>query len=371
MEIGYIYIREHESYEKYNACKVGKTLNIPERDSLYTTGEIKRGIFTLVLEVKKEELDNIEKELQIVFNDINIYNDGGIEFFSIDIKDKIIPYLQEKHIYHKVLTLEEINSLERKYREKKIKQNNNKINEIIKNDSKYLLYLEAIKNNGDALKYVPEEFKSYELCLEAVKNISNCLLLSIIKDNKNYNFDVFIKYRKVKELINYFPTDIINNNFKEEFLESCKQIYKNNSEYFEYIPNEWKTIELSMSYILKSGDPKIYQVPIKLRNNQMYYNYIKKRHSDIFKTLPSEIKTTEFHIEGIKLGVICLSNVSKKHLNYEICLEAVKNNGNYLKDIPEQFKTYELCLEAVKNNGNYLKYVPEEHKIYELCLEAV
>ena len=65
MEIGYIYIREHESYEKYNACKIGKTLNIPERDSLYTTGEIKRGIFTLVLEVKKEELDNIEKELQI------------------------------------------------------------------------------------------------------------------------------------------------------------------------------------------------------------------------------------------------------------------------------------------------------------------
>ena len=55
MEIGYIYIREHESYEKYNACKVGKTLNIPERDSLYITGEIKRGIFTLVLEVKMEE----------------------------------------------------------------------------------------------------------------------------------------------------------------------------------------------------------------------------------------------------------------------------------------------------------------------------
>lgn len=151
MEIGYIYIREHESYEKYNACKVGKTLNIPERDSLYTTGEMKRGIFTLVIEVKKEELDNIEKELQIEFNDINIYNDGGIEFFSIDIKDKIIPYLQEKHIYHKVLTLEEINSLERKYREKKIKQNNNKINEIIKNDSKYLLYLEAVKNDGMAL----------------------------------------------------------------------------------------------------------------------------------------------------------------------------------------------------------------------------
>ena len=69
MNSGYIYIREHESYEKYNACKVGKTLNIPERDSLYTTGEIKRGVFTIVLEVKKEELDIIEKELQIKFKE--------------------------------------------------------------------------------------------------------------------------------------------------------------------------------------------------------------------------------------------------------------------------------------------------------------
>ena len=164
MEIGYIYIREHESYEKYNACKVGKTLNIPERESLYTTGEIKRGIFTLVIEVKKEELDNIEKELQIVFNDINIYNDGGIEFFSIDIKDKIIPYLQEKKYYYRQLDDSDILQLKRKYREK-----------IKKENPIYQIYLEAVKNNGNALECIPEQFKTYELCLEAVKNNGNAL----------------------------------------------------------------------------------------------------------------------------------------------------------------------------------------------------
>ena len=115
MNSGYIYIREHESYEKYNACKVGKTLNILERDSLYTTGEIKRGVFTIVLEVKKEELDIIEKELQIKFKDINIYNNGGREFFKIDIKDKIIHYLQEKNYYYKQLDYEDILQLKRKY----------------------------------------------------------------------------------------------------------------------------------------------------------------------------------------------------------------------------------------------------------------
>ena len=48
---GYIYVRFHESYEKYNACKLGKTQNIPDRDTQYATGEIKRGYFEAVFEV--------------------------------------------------------------------------------------------------------------------------------------------------------------------------------------------------------------------------------------------------------------------------------------------------------------------------------
>jgi hypothetical protein len=38
---GYIYVRNHPSYE--DACKMGKSNNIPERDTQYATGEIKRG----------------------------------------------------------------------------------------------------------------------------------------------------------------------------------------------------------------------------------------------------------------------------------------------------------------------------------------
>lgn len=40
---GYIYIRTHPSYDIENACKVGKTKNIPERENTYATGEIRRG----------------------------------------------------------------------------------------------------------------------------------------------------------------------------------------------------------------------------------------------------------------------------------------------------------------------------------------
>ena len=48
---GYIYVRNHPSYDLLNACKLGKTQNIPERDITYATGEIVRGNFDIIFEV--------------------------------------------------------------------------------------------------------------------------------------------------------------------------------------------------------------------------------------------------------------------------------------------------------------------------------
>jgi hypothetical protein len=62
---GYIYIRNHPSYDIENCCKMGKTNNIPERDTQYATGEIKRGYFETVYEVPIEKTGFIEKLLQL------------------------------------------------------------------------------------------------------------------------------------------------------------------------------------------------------------------------------------------------------------------------------------------------------------------
>ncbi len=51
MKKGYVYVRTHPSYEEHDACKMGKTNNIPEGDTSYATSEIKRGVFEIVFEV--------------------------------------------------------------------------------------------------------------------------------------------------------------------------------------------------------------------------------------------------------------------------------------------------------------------------------
>ena len=118
IEKGYIYIRNNDSYSLYCACKLGKTTNIPDRETLYVTCEIKRGIFSLVVEVLKSELDDIELLLKNHFSKNNIYNDAGTEFYHMSIFNKIVPFLNSQNIYNRQLSKTEITELLRTCRNK-------------------------------------------------------------------------------------------------------------------------------------------------------------------------------------------------------------------------------------------------------------
>lgn len=134
---GYIYIRIHEGYDKYNACKIGKAKNIPERDSQYATGEIKRGIFIDVYEVNEKDMNKIEKEIQEEFKEMNIYINSGTEFFNKKIIKQVEKFIYKKGYEFKKLTEKEIYNLTRCNRFNKNKSYNeikitNKIVEKLK-----------------------------------------------------------------------------------------------------------------------------------------------------------------------------------------------------------------------------------------------
>ncbi len=114
--IGYIYIRNHLSYGLYEVCKLGKTTNIPARDTQYATGEIKRGYFEAVFEVSIEEMGVIERLLQKKFHLINVRHDAGTEFYNRKIINLIEPYLINIGIKYKKLSKQEINELSRRNR---------------------------------------------------------------------------------------------------------------------------------------------------------------------------------------------------------------------------------------------------------------
>lgn len=138
MILGYIYVRVHESYN--DACKLGMTNNIPDRDSQYATGEMKRGYFDMVFEV--EHAIMIERLLQYEFKSYNIKYDAGTEFYNKKIISLIEPYLMLHNFKYKLLSKQEINNLNRSNRLKNIRK---KIN--------IPLLIQSLKT----IKYIPRE----------------------------------------------------------------------------------------------------------------------------------------------------------------------------------------------------------------------
>jgi superfamily II DNA or RNA helicase len=140
---GYIYVRNHPSYD--DACKMGKANNIPERDTQYATGELKRGYFELVFKVPIEKMGIVERLLQNEFRELNIKYDAGTEFYNNKITTLIEPYLITIGIKYKKLSKEEISNLVRCNRVKKT------INKI--NIKKFIHILKS--NRTNQIVYIP------------------------------------------------------------------------------------------------------------------------------------------------------------------------------------------------------------------------
>ena len=112
--------------DSHDACKMGKTNNVPERDTQYATGEIERGHFEAVYEVYTKALF-VENLLKYEFHELNIRVDAGTEFYNEKIITLIEPYLTRHNIEYKKLSKEDIHGLTRCNRIRKLKQVINKL----------------------------------------------------------------------------------------------------------------------------------------------------------------------------------------------------------------------------------------------------
>jgi len=150
---GYIYVRNHPSYDVYDARKMGKTNNIPERDTQYATGEIKRGYFEAVFEVPIKKMGNIERLLQYELRELNIKYDAGTEFYDKKILILIEPYLIKLGVKYKTLSKQEISDLVRCNRVR------NTIKKI-KNKMKLIHILKCNGTNKQPVSYTPRHYQT-------------------------------------------------------------------------------------------------------------------------------------------------------------------------------------------------------------------
>ena len=219
---GYIYIRNHPSYEVDGACKMGKANNIPERDTQYATGEIRRGYFEAVFEVPIKQMGIVERSLHSEFRKLKLhikYN-AGTEFYNNKIIALIEPCLIELGIKHKKLSKQEISDLTRC----------NRVRETFKkiNIRSLINVLKSIKINKNKYIWNERDYQTEIINFSKTKLLlQNKIYIELATGGgKSYIVYNLFKYLNSEFIIIVSPRKIINlQNISNKYLEILKDNY--------------------------------------------------------------------------------------------------------------------------------------------------
>lgn len=260
--IGYLYIRQHSSWDIYKCYKIGITESIINRESTYKTSEIECGSLIKVFKIQnitKLKLDNIDKLIKKELEEFNYQKNAGTEFYKYDSIKNIENIFINNNIEYIELTNDEINDLTRKI------YNNNSISgipSVINISSQFLIreYQEDIitkckdffiKHNkgllvlpcGVGKTLISLFFIEYLQCNKIIIGVPNILLLNqwynIIKTSINKNCQILQVYNNITieeifEFINSYSNYIIITTYSSSY-----KLYKASNNYkFDILIND-------------------------------------------------------------------------------------------------------------------------------------
>jgi superfamily II DNA or RNA helicase len=222
----YFYIRDNKWFKFENVYKVGITTSIKDRNNTYITGELFRGIYVKIyqLEINEKKLRIIDNLFKKDFKNLNIYFDGGTEFYDRSIINDIEAFFNKYNLKFIIKNEEDLKRINRNV--------NNILNNFLKIYYKLLekdieilrdYQIEAIKhiineleiNNKCYLQLATGAGKS-KIAISVISNIQpiNIIIFSPRVNIKNQN--ISDKYLKVLDL----------KKFKYNIYSYCYQSYK-------------------------------------------------------------------------------------------------------------------------------------------------
>ena len=292
----------------------------------------------------------------------------------------------------------------------------NDIPDVLKNDRSF--FMRAVQSNGDAMHYANDSFKDdEEIVSEAVKTSGSSLLyasnrlqknkviaLSAVKSaaaESNDAYSIFYsipEFRNDRELI----IEALKNGSRFTFFEFISDEFKNNCDFaieaFKLNPNIIKNEKFINEYITQStfitfllnnltnnydGTYSIIPQTIVSKNSintdiilltldvikSQNKNYLQKT----FQLIDQKIKNDlEFFKHAVALNGLFLefSGVNVKN-DYEIALEAVKENGHAIYFASEELQKNETLIYAAINNGAGTKILTQELSTKENLIQAL
>ena len=398
---GYIYIRDNKWFKSENVYKVGITsTSIIDRSSSYITGEIYKGIYVKIYEfdVNKEKLRIIDNLLKREFNHLNIYFDGGTEFYDRIIIDNIEAFFNKYNL--KFITKNE----------EDLKRLNRNVDKILNNFLKlsYKLLDKDIEDLRDyqieAIKHITNELKLNNKCylqlatgagkskiaINVISNIQPLIIIIFsprvniknqnisdkyleVLDLRKFKYNIysycyqsykkvysFIKANKLKEIFIWFDeSHWALDNWVEETRNEIKQFFMTDDSFIKY--RLFTTASPNKDFIInnKKFYGELYE-PIKFKELRGKY----------LADIKVEIFDKEIEKEDIEYNNLIFNTFNKyrqeRKLGFSFhntCNSAYLSYLNHLKD----FKTGKIDIKPyLLINEEFIKKEKENFNEYEL-----
>ena len=223
----YIYIRDNIWYNSENIFKVGITTSIKDRNNTYITGELYKGFYVKIyeLDVNPQKLKLIDNLFKKDFKHLNIYFDGGTEFYDRCIINHIETFFINNNLDFISKTENELKRINR--------DKHNIINKFKK------FYIGIINLNKETLRdyqiqaiaHITEQLNLYNksyLHLATGAGKSK-IAINVICNIKPLNIIIFSPRITIKnQNISNKYLDILNeHHFQYNIYSYCYQSYKN------------------------------------------------------------------------------------------------------------------------------------------------
>ena len=399
----YIYIRDNKWFESENVYKVGITTSIKDRNSTYITGELHKGIYVKIYEfdVNQEKLRIIDNLFKRDFKHLNIYFDGGTEFYKRNIINDIEDFFNKYNLKFITKNEEELKRLNRNV--------DNILNNFLKLSYKLLEKdiekdIEVLRDYQiEAIKHITNELKLNNKCylqlatgagkskiaINVISNIKPLIIiifsprvniknqnispkyLEILKDFKyniySYCYQSykkvysFIKGNNIKDIFIWFDeSHWALDNWVRDIDNKTKQFFMTDDSYIKY--RLFTTASPNKDVIInnKKFYGKLYE-PIKFKE---------LRDKGFLATIEVEIFDKEIEKEDIEYNNLIFNTFNKfekeRKLGFSFhntCNSAYLSYLNHLKDYKEgkiDIKPYLLI------NEEFIKKERENFNEYEL-----
>jgi hypothetical protein len=196
------------------------------------------------------------------------------------------------------------------------------------------------------------------------------ILEPIVKDFRNIKYlpDEYLTTDKCLEAIKKDSKSFCSLPEKFKTKELCNYIMEYHPVFFQFLPDKYK--EDMIKKYFNNTKEMIKYIPKEFRDYNLCLEAV-KQNGMALEYVPIELRTPELCKLAIHNGLVSYTAIPSHIYDLELYELVVKNNGYYLQIIPENIINYKMCYNAILTDPNSFQYIPDEYRTYELCKKAM